>query len=97
MRTGTQALISFVDHGRGLYLHPTLAVTPDRVSLGLLHVHSWAREPGSLARPKDTARPLEEKESVRWIDGYQRVKIKVQPGWDVEPLEAIRRVYPDLP
>ena len=58
---------------RGLYLHPTLAVTPDRVSLGLLHVHSWAREPGSLARPKDPTRPLEEKESVRWVDGYQRV------------------------
>jgi len=58
---------------RGLYLHPTLAVTPDRLALGLLHVHSWAREPGSLTQSKDTARPLEEKESVRWIDGYQRV------------------------
>ncbi|WP_240906078.1 hypothetical protein [Thiorhodococcus mannitoliphagus] len=32
----------------GLYLHPTLAVTPDRVPLGLLDLHSWAREPGSL-------------------------------------------------
>lgn len=58
---------------RGLYLHPTLAVTPDRLALGLLHVHTWVREPGSLAKPKAAARPIEEKESVRWIDGFARV------------------------
>ena len=57
----------------GLYLHPTLAVTPDRLALGLLHVHSWVREPGSLAKSKDAARPIEDKESVRWIDGFARV------------------------
>ncbi|MEA3274672.1 MAG: IS4 family transposase [Pseudomonadota bacterium] len=58
---------------RGLYLHPTLAVTPDRLCLGLLDVYSWAREPGSLGQHKDPARPLEEKESARWVDSYQRV------------------------
>jgi hypothetical protein len=57
----------------GLYLHPTLAVTPERVPLGLLAVHSWAREPGSLGQEKDPTRPLEEKESVRWVDGFARV------------------------
>lgn len=30
-------------------------------------------------------------------DGYQRVKIKVQPGWDLEPLEAVRKRWPRLP
>ena len=58
---------------RGLYRHPTRAVTPDRLALGLLHVHTWVREPGSLAQPKDAARPIEEKESMRWIDGFARV------------------------
>jgi hypothetical protein len=48
-------------------------VTPDRLALGLLHVHSWVREPGSLAKSKDAARPIEDKESVRWIDGFARV------------------------
>lgn len=43
------------------------------MALGLLHVHTWVREPGSLTQPKDTARPIEEKESVRWIDGFARV------------------------
>ena len=58
---------------RGLYLHPTLAVTPDRLCLGVLDVYSWARAPGSLGQDNDPARPLEEKESVRWVDGYQKV------------------------
>ena len=31
------------------------------------------REPGSLGREKDPNRPLEEKESVRWVDGFARV------------------------
>jgi hypothetical protein len=57
----------------GLYLHPTLAVTPDRIPLGLLGVHTFAREPGRLGQDKDPKRPLEEKESVRWVDGFARV------------------------
>lgn len=57
----------------GMYLHPTLAVTPERVPLGVLDMHSWAREPGSLGQPTDPNRPLEEKESARWVDGFARV------------------------
>lgn len=29
--------------------------------------------------------------------GYQRVKLKVRPGWDVEPVQAVRSTWPDLP
>jgi O-succinylbenzoate synthase len=29
--------------------------------------------------------------------GYQRVKLKVRPGWDVEPVRAVRAAWPDLP
>ncbi len=29
-------------------------------------------------------------------DGYRRVKLKVRPGWDEEPVRAVRRAYPDL-
>jgi O-succinylbenzoate synthase len=28
--------------------------------------------------------------------GYARVKLKIAPGWDVEPVRAVRRRYPDL-
>jgi hypothetical protein len=57
----------------GMYIHPTLVVTPERVPLGLLGLHTFIREPGSLGQDKDPLRPLEEKESVRWVDGYARV------------------------
>ena len=30
-------------------------------------------------------------------DGYRRVKIKIKPGWETEPLRAIRSEFPDLP
>ncbi len=30
-------------------------------------------------------------------EGYQRIKIKVKPGWDVEVLEEIRKKFPDIP
>lgn len=29
--------------------------------------------------------------------GYQRVKVKIKPGWDEKVAEAIRRRFPDLP
>jgi len=29
--------------------------------------------------------------------GYQRVKVKIKPGWDGSVAEAIRRTFPDLP
>jgi O-succinylbenzoate synthase len=29
--------------------------------------------------------------------GYRRVKIKIQPGWDIEPVAAVRARFPELP
>jgi o-succinylbenzoate synthase len=29
-------------------------------------------------------------------DGYRRVKIKIQPGWDIEPVIAIRQKFPEI-
>ncbi len=53
---------------RGMYLHPTYAVTPSREPLGVLDAYMWARE------PKDAhgVRPGI-KESTRWIEGYERL------------------------
>ncbi len=30
-------------------------------------------------------------------EGYQRVKIKIQPGWDIEPVAAVRAEFPHVP
>ncbi len=30
-------------------------------------------------------------------EGYQRIKLKIKPGWDVDMLREVRRLYPDVP
>jgi O-succinylbenzoate synthase len=30
-------------------------------------------------------------------EGYQRIKLKIQPGWDIEPTRVIRERYPAIP
>lgn len=60
----------------GLYIHPTLAVTPQRLCLGVLDQWTWVRdleEHGGKDRQHRLKRPLEEKESFRWLEGYRRV------------------------
>jgi O-succinylbenzoate synthase len=29
--------------------------------------------------------------------GYQRIKLKIEPGWDIEPVRAVREAHPDVP
>ncbi|XVK65292.1 IS4 family transposase (plasmid) [Ralstonia solanacearum] len=53
---------------RGLYLHPTYAVSADRVGLGVLDAWMWAREPKDAQGKRGGM-----KESRRWIEGYERV------------------------
>ena len=53
---------------RGMYVHPTYAVTPGREPLGVLDAWMWARE----KRDADGVRPGQ-KESARWIEGYERI------------------------
>lgn len=59
---------------RGLFVHSTLAITPDRVPLGLLAQLVWARDPndiGKSARRKQ--RPIREKESWKWLHSLDAV------------------------
>jgi hypothetical protein len=58
---------------QGLLLHPTLAVTPDRVPLGCLRCFAWTRDPKLHGKKKDRNIAIEEKESFRWIEGYRGV------------------------
>ena len=45
----------------------------------------------------DTVEELLERVRRFLGDGYHRVKIKITHGWDITPLEALRRELPDLP
>jgi O-succinylbenzoate synthase len=29
-------------------------------------------------------------------EGYQRIKLKIKPGWDLEPVRAVREKFPDI-
>lgn len=46
---------------------------------------------------QDSIHALLEKVRAEAAAGYQRVKIKIKPGWEIEPLAAIRGEFPDLP
>lgn len=38
------------------------------------------------------------KEVSEYVDeGYRRIKLKIEPGWDIEPVRVIRELYPDTP
>lgn len=40
---------------------------------------------------------LAEEVSQYVAEGYRRIKLKIEPGWDIEPVRAIRELYPDIP
>jgi Transposase DNA-binding/Transposase Tn5 dimerisation domain len=61
----------------GLFIHPLLALTPQRVPLGVVTAKMWSRDPDEFAKSQEEkrrarkAKPIEDKESVRWLEGYQ--------------------------
>jgi O-succinylbenzoate synthase len=78
------ALLDLRLRAEGRSLADFLGATRDRVpagvAIGMLH------DVDALA---DTA-------ERRLAEGYQRIKLKVEPGWDVEPVSAVRhRIGPD--
>lgn len=67
---------------RGMYLHPTYAISPAREPLGVLDAWMWARESKG---PQGSRGGI--KESTRWIEGYERVAERAQA------LPQVRQVY----
>ena len=46
---------------------------------------------------KESIDELLEEVSLRILQGFQRIKIKIQPGWDINILDAVRSTYPAIP
>ena len=65
-----------------MYVHPTYAVTTAREPLGILDAWMWARGPKN-----SDGRRGGPKESLRWIEGYERLA-ELAPS-----LPATRLVY----
>ena len=45
---------------------------------------------------QDTVEQLLKKIETELKAGYQRIKIKIKPGWDVSVVAEVRRVFPDI-
>jgi hypothetical protein len=57
---------------RGILIHPTVAVSLEGAPLGLLDLQIWTREKESEEKGEDNSTlPIEEKESVKWLNGYR--------------------------
>jgi hypothetical protein len=57
----------------GLLVHTTLAVTPQRVPLGLVDQQVWTRPAETLGkRPPHDSRPISDKESQKWLTSLRR-------------------------
>jgi Transposase Tn5 dimerisation domain/Transposase DNA-binding len=63
----------------GLFDHPLVASTPDGTPLGVVHARLWARpEPKGPRKSRGERKkeyrkkPLEEKESFRWLEGHRQ-------------------------
>jgi hypothetical protein len=61
----------------GFHLHASLAVTPDHLPLGVVDGKIWARDPVEFEKDADQkraerrAKAIEDKESIRWVEGYR--------------------------
>lgn len=57
---------------RGFYDHTHLALTPQRLCLGVVGMDFWARDDETFRQAKERKfEPIEEKESFRWLKGYR--------------------------
>jgi O-succinylbenzoate synthase len=63
---------------------------------GLLGVEGRRVQLGAVAGQADTTDQLVASVGELVEQGYSRVKLKIGPGWDLEPLTRVARAFPDL-
>ncbi|MFP3904674.1 MAG: IS4 family transposase [Armatimonadota bacterium] len=63
--------------GYGLFVHSAIAVSESGVPLGLMHQQSWARSHEVGRKHSRKKRPLEDKESFRWVQTARAVQAAV--------------------
>jgi len=57
------------EKSHGFYLHPSLALTPERSCLGVIDMQTWTRE--KIGGKERKSKPIEEKETYCWLKGYE--------------------------
>lgn len=59
------------NNAQGFFLHANIAVTPERLHLGVISQKFWAREKEKPGRSQREYKSLVDKESYRWIEAYR--------------------------
>ncbi len=57
----------------GLNLHPLIGVSETGQCLGTLWAKSWAKDPAQGGKATRAKRPIEQKESWKWVEGLEAV------------------------
>lgn len=70
------------EHEQGFLMHPTIAFSSAGLCLGVLHNKIWNREFFLGKSNRNKRKPVEDKESFRWIESYRL-------------MQQIARKYPD--
>ncbi|HEY7574486.1 MAG TPA: o-succinylbenzoate synthase [Thermoanaerobaculia bacterium] len=78
------AFVDLVSRARGEPLSQLLGGVRDRVPVGV-----------SLGIQPEIASLLDRVELYLGL-GYQRIKLKIKPGWDLDVVERVRRRHPDI-
>lgn len=74
----------YTEAGYGMFLHSTLASTTEGLPLGLLDQHYWARPAEDFGKKRTAKkRPLQEKESYRWIEALRASAADLAPVVEV--------------
>lgn len=80
------------EEGRqGYFLHTQWAVSEDRVPLGSWDWQVHARKPKVRTAPKRKRKPIEEKESYRWLEGYRKACSLSEQASGVEVISCADR------
>jgi hypothetical protein len=59
----------------GLLMHSVILLSPEGLPLGVLHEETWSRDPKDYGKRKRARqRPLQEKESLRWLTSVAAVE-----------------------
>lgn len=59
------------ENSHGLYLHASLAITPERSCLGVIDMQIQTRQMLGISKQRNN-KPVEEKESACWLKGYEK-------------------------
>jgi hypothetical protein len=77
-----------------MHLHSALALDEDGVALGLLDAQMWSRDPATRGKKRQRhERPIEEKESAKWLRGIAAVGQAINAGAPAQRRPRIIHIF----